>query len=154
MYTKGMITLIQSHTPVCVYPEFNSNLDAITSFLIWTKDFHSALRARDPLGLGFDDDANTLLHLVWRLLDFDPLQRLSASHALNHPYFVSTPHWKPIFLHTQLFSGTDVTPEQQHALEHQRLDPRVYMSSDMVSEFVCPKCGKRFDDHVSREFNC
>ena len=110
------------------------------------------------MGVGFDDNANTLLHLVWRLLDWDPSQRLSASEALNHPYFTSEEgrfkNWRPpTFIH-QLFLDTDteVPPgEQQHALEHQTLDPRVDMPSDidMVSDFICPKCGKKYDDHNS-----
>ena len=52
-------------------------------------DFHSALRARDPLGLGFERSADLLLHLIWRLLDWDPLTRISPHDALEHPYFTS-----------------------------------------------------------------
>jgi len=121
------------------------------------QDFHNALRARDPLGLGFSDDANTLLHLIWRLLDYNPSKRLSSAEALKHPYFTSQerPHnWNPIFLHTQLVTDDIIAVkpgEQQHALEHQTLDPKVDMSSDtaMVSEFVCHKCNKTFTDHNS-----
>ncbi|KAL7530009.1 hypothetical protein ACHAXR_003268, partial [Thalassiosira sp. AJA248-18] len=118
------------------------------------KDFHSALRARDPLGTGFDDDANTLLHLVWRLLDWNPSKRLSASEALQHPYFQSQNNhrdWNPIFLHTKLFEDKVVVPGVQNALEHQTLDPRVDITTDaaIISEFVCPKCNKTFTDHNS-----
>ena len=118
------------------------------------QDFHSALRARDPLGIGFDDDSNTLLHLVWRLLDWNPLERLSASEALEHPYFASKSKnrdWNPNFLHTKLFVDTVVVHGSHSALEHQTLDPRVDISSDtaIVSEFICPKCGKIFTDHNS-----
>ncbi|KAL7547053.1 hypothetical protein ACHAWF_010370 [Thalassiosira exigua] len=104
------------------------------------KDFHSALRARDPLGIGFDDDASTLLHMVWRLLDWNPLERLSPSQALLHPYF--SPHISKPF--------TD-PGANDFSLEHQTLDPRVDISSDtaMISEFKCPKCGKVFSDHMS-----
>lgn len=121
-----------------------------------SKDFHSALRARDPLGIGFDDDANVLLHLVWRLLDWNPLERLSASEALEHPYFTSidsaNTEWNlnPIFLHNRLFRDTTsvIARSQENALEHQTLDPSVDISSDraMPSNFVCPKCGKKFSD--------
>jgi len=115
------------------------------------KDFHRALRARDPLGIGFDDESNTLLHLVWRLLDWDPSLRLSASEALEHPYFSERQDWNPHFLHTKLFVDTVVVDGPHNALEHQTLDPRIDISSDtaIVSEFICPKCGKSYTDHNS-----
>mmetsp|Transcript_22394 Transcript_22394/g.54225 ORF Transcript_22394/g.54225 Transcript_22394/m.54225 type:complete len:610 (-) Transcript_22394:110-1939(-) len=118
-------------------------------------DFHSALRARDPLGTGFNEDSNTLLHLVWRLLDWDPRERLSASGALEHPYFKDNDNgfrnWNPVFLHTKLIDDNAVFGVQDKALEHQTLDPRYDISSDtaIISEFICPKCGKVFADHNS-----
>ena len=118
-------------------------------------DFHRALRARDPLGIGFDEDANHLLDLVWRLLDWNPLNRLSPVDALEHPYFSSQSNnrdwqdWNPNFLRTKL--DTVVVPGLHNALEHQTLDPRVDILSDtaVVTEFMCPKCGKSFSDHNS-----
>ena len=32
------------------------------------EDFQRALHARDPLGIGFDESAHTMLHLIWQLL--------------------------------------------------------------------------------------
>lgn len=116
------------------------------------KDFHSALRARDPLGIGFDDGANTLLHLVWRLLAWNPLERLSPSEALNHEYFAiaQDKHYDLNVLRAEL-PETVFTPGLQRALEHQTLDPRLDMSSDVatISEFICPLCRKIFSDHNS-----
>jgi len=112
------------------------------------KDFHSALRARDPLGIGFDDDEDSLLHLVWRLLAWNPLERLSASEALDHPYFTAQRNHHPGFLRTTLPA---IVPAVHNALEHQTLDPKLDMSSDMatITEFVCPGCGKIFADYNS-----
>ncbi|OEU14927.1 hypothetical protein FRACYDRAFT_188334, partial [Fragilariopsis cylindrus CCMP1102] len=53
------------------------------------QDFHRALRARDPLGIGFDSSTDLLLHLIWQLLAFDPEERMTAEEALQHPYFIS-----------------------------------------------------------------
>ncbi|EEC45712.1 predicted protein, partial [Phaeodactylum tricornutum CCAP 1055/1] len=50
-------------------------------------DFHFALRARDPLGIGFDSSTDTLLHLIWQLLEWNPTKRISPYEALRHPYF-------------------------------------------------------------------
>lgn len=108
-------------------------------------DFHGALRARDPLGIGFDEDANTLLHLVYWLLRWNPMDRLSAADALQHPYFASEGQnaWNPTFLQTRQFGDRSiVVPGGEHtALESQTLDPRVDILTDTttISEFVCPK---------------
>ena len=53
------------------------------------QDFHHALRARDPLGIGFDSSTDLLLHLIWQLLTFDPNERITAEEALSHPFFTS-----------------------------------------------------------------
>ena len=101
------------------------------------RDFHQALRARDPLGLGFDKSADQLLHLIWQLLAWDPLERISASEALKHPYFVGNP-------------TSDLVPGEHNALESQMLDPRMdFNLSDNVDEFICPKCGRSFRDWKS-----
>ncbi|KAL3762105.1 hypothetical protein ACHAW5_008845 [Stephanodiscus triporus] len=114
-------------------------------------DFHSALRARDPLGIGFGDDENALLHLVWRLLAWDPLERFSASEALDHPYFTAQSSHDLRFLPTKLPADAATVPGIHNALEHQTLDPKHDMSSDIstITEFLCPKCGKIFADHNS-----
>lgn len=119
-------------------------------------DFHNALRARDPLGVGFKSSADLLLHLIWRLLDMDPLTRLSPADALLHPYFSSnTPYDDGYSLSHELLLQRQplndlMVPGSHNALEHQTLDPQVDMKllSD-VSDFVCPKCGKKFLDHNS-----
>ncbi|KAL3808967.1 hypothetical protein ACHAXA_005159 [Cyclostephanos tholiformis] len=110
-------------------------------------DFHSALRARDPLGIGFGVDENDLLHLVWRLLAWNPLERLSASQALDHPYFTAANHHLN-FVHTDLPA---IVSGMHTALEHQTLDPKLDILSDVaaITEFVCPHCSKVFADHNS-----
>ena len=107
-------------------------------------DFHAALRARDPLGLGFDSSSDQLLLLILGLLNWDPMKRLSASEALMHPYF----------------TGSDmnaVSNESADAGGHNALEPLAYggprIESDQavpeITEFYCPKCGKKFEDHNS-----
>lgn len=118
-------------------------------------DFHSALRARDPLGTGYGAESNTLLHLVWRLLAWNSVDRLTAADALNHPYFTSQINqaWNPNlfpFIDDVLMVNTVDVHGPQNALEHQTLDPRVDISNAAaVSRFVCPKCGKVYTDHNS-----
>lgn len=60
---------------------------AIVKTTCTIKDFHTALRARDPLGIGFDTDLDPLLNLVWGLLAWDPDERLTPAEALGHYYF-------------------------------------------------------------------
>lgn len=101
-------------------------------------DFHRALRARDPLGLGFNDD--TLLHLIWQLLAWDPNERITASDALRHPYFTGD----------AIVRKSHVDMSAENALESQILDPRMdFNTSVTVSEFRCPKCGRVFNDWKS-----
>ena len=116
----------------------------ITLCIALLQDFHNALRARDPLGIGFDEDANNLLHLVWRLLAWDPMERLSATEALNHPYFTAQSYQRGTY------PSTFIVSDFLNALEHQTLDPRLDMSSEAtVAEFICPKCGRKFSEHNS-----
>lgn len=98
------------------------------------QDFHSALRARDPLGLGFNDSINPLLHMVWGLLAWNPKERLTAADALNHFYFTEEP----------LYDGDTMTA----ALQHQTLDPRLDLNlkDQDLQDFTCPKCGRVFDN--------
>uniref|UniRef100_A0A7S4KBH8 C2H2-type domain-containing protein n=1 Tax=Odontella aurita TaxID=265563 RepID=A0A7S4KBH8_9STRA len=104
------------------------------------QDFHTALRARDPLGIGFDSSSDRLLQLIWGLLSWDPMERLTPSEALEH-----------IFFNSQSGKTSSLNPGEHNAVESQTLDPRVDMvnTSTEVNEFVCPKCGKRFADHSS-----
>jgi serine/threonine protein phosphatase PrpC len=99
-------------------------------------DFHRALRARDPLGWGFES-SDILLHLIWQLLAWDPKSRMSVTDALKHQFFSDT----------EFSRNSDPTPNDHNALESQMLDPRMdFNASDSISEFVCPKCGRIFSD--------
>lgn len=119
------------------------------------RDFHAALRARDPLGIGFDESANTLLHLIWRFLAWNPSDRLTPKQALLHPYFnpsdhnEKTPKIDELF-HKNSFSDL-LIPGSHNALESQTLDPKIDMNSSdtAISDFRCPKCGKKFSDYNS-----
>jgi len=95
------------------------------------QDFHHALRARDPLGLGFDSTSDTLLHLIWKLLAWDPHERITATEALRHPYF----------------SNIDLEQSITSNLALLMLDPRMDIrTTATVTEFVCPKCSRVFGD--------
>lgn len=106
-------------------PLFQANIVKSTCTL---KDFHYALRARDPLGIGFDESINSLLQLILDLLSFDPKTRMTAKEALNHPYVTTT--------------------DQSNALEPQMLDPKIDIGVRDIDlhEFICPKCGRTFDN--------
>lgn len=95
-------------------------------------DFHNALRARDPLGIGFSEALNPLLDLVGGLLAWNPKERLTAADALKHYYFDSGENGDR--------TGT--------AVEQQMLDPGLDMNGkeEIVNEFTCPKCGRTFDN--------
>jgi serine/threonine protein phosphatase PrpC/serine/threonine protein kinase len=102
------------------------------------QDFHRALRARDPLGMGFDSSTDLLLHLIWQLLAWDPVERITAAEALLHPFFLSPDGTR---------ESLDLIPGRHNALESQMLDPRLdFVVDDNVDEFVCPKCGRVFSD--------
>ncbi|KAL3914771.1 MAG: hypothetical protein SGILL_005963 [Bacillariaceae sp.] len=104
-------------------------------------DFHRALRARDPLGIGFDSSTDLLLHLIWQLLAWDPNGRMTAEEALQHPYFTSP---------DETLESLDLIPGFHNALESQMLDPRMdFDIENVVKEFVCPKCGRTFQDWSS-----
>jgi protein phosphatase 1L len=102
------------------------------------QDFHRALRARDPLGTGFESSADLLLHLVWQLLAWDPIDRMTAAEALQHPYFTSP-------------DGTHQSLQWQMITRQQNADPRFDLSSRdaPIDEFTCPKCGRIFSDWYS-----
>lgn len=100
------------------------------------EDFQTALRARDPLGIGFDSSAEPLLRLIWSLLVWDPLGRISASDALRHEYFRNTTTGKRS-QKGYLIDG---------ALVPQMIDPRMTAEINNVYAFKCPKCGKTFND--------
>jgi len=110
-------------------PLFNASIVKTTCTI---EDFHTALRARDPIGKGFDSSYDSLLQLIWGLLKWDPKERFTPSDALEHSYF------------------TDVGTKDgiQNALESQILDPLldINVGERVIREFVCPKCGRKFSD--------
>jgi serine/threonine protein phosphatase PrpC len=114
-------------------PLYNISMTKVSCTL---HDFQQALRARDPLGLGFES-ADLLLHLIWQLLAFNPEHRITAADALRHPYFQN------MKVGVQLAFA----PSDYNALESQMLDPRMdFDTFDNIDEFVCPKCKRSFGD--------
>jgi serine/threonine protein kinase len=92
------------------------------------RDFHYALRARDPLGVGFDSSADTLLHLIWKLLEWDPSKRISPADALSHPFFS----------HSNDDMGNAPVAGAHNAIESQMLDPRMdFHLNDIITDFRC-----------------
>jgi len=103
-------------------------------------DFHRALRARDPLGLGFDSSSDQLLLLIWRLLAWNPSERITPREALQHPYFFEADNGE-----SQIKEGSN-----NRSLESLMLDPRRdFNLTDTVTEFTCPRCGRVFGDWES-----
>lgn len=106
-------------------------------------DFHRALRARDPLGIGFDSSSDQLLLLVWGLLAWDPSARITPREALKHPYFFEDDGNSK---DDESITGDD----QNKALESLMLDPRRdFNVTDVIQEFTCPRCGRVFRDWKS-----
>jgi serine/threonine protein phosphatase PrpC len=117
-------------------PLHNASMTKVSCTL---NDFQQALRARDPLGLGFES-ADLLLNLIWKLLTFDPDQRITAAEALRHPYFENL----------DIRRELKVAFDENTAVESQMLDPRMdFDLSDRVYEFTCPHCKKVFGDWQS-----
>ena len=125
---------------------------AIVKTTCTIKDFHTALRARDPLGIGFDTDLDPLLNLVWGLLAWDPDERLTPAEALGHYYFKEqTPGTmkKSEEVNTVSPKSAFISPGDHNALEPIMMDPRMNMDDSRNTEitvFTCPKCGKKFHD--------
>lgn len=97
------------------------------------QDFHDALRARDPLGVGFDSSADSLLELIWKLLAWNPSERISPTQALAHEYFVraAVKNSNVALVSTAQAANNKVVVEDKYPI------PTVY---------ICPKCQRKFDN--------
>jgi serine/threonine protein phosphatase PrpC/serine/threonine protein kinase len=97
------------------------------------QDFHDALRARDPLGVGFDSSADFLLELIWKLLAWNPSERISPTHALAHEYFITSvmKNSNVALVSTTQAANSKILVEDKYPI------PTVY---------ICPKCQRRFDN--------
>ena len=117
------------------------------------QDLRRALQQRDPLDKGFHDVWG--LDLLWRLLRWDPTQRISAREALEHAYFKGpyvssidgSQHATPSELKAydsrveaiKAHTDTGVTP------------PAIFYSHPFLIDregtmptFVCPQCQRTF----------
>ena len=135
---------------------------AIVKTTCTIKDFHTALRARDPLGLGFDSELDPLLNLVWGLLAWDLEKQLTPADALHHYYFIDNNEQRDYSSSMMNTSTTSLKEQEQpiaeetisagdhNAIELLLLDPRMIPSDNRnridLTEFTCPKCGKKFQD--------
>jgi len=131
-------------------PLFNASIVKTTCTL---SDFHSALRARDPLGKGFDSSYDALLQLIWGLLSWDPRKRLTASEALQHFYF--NPPSNPDPYNPKSHSNDDTDNQMNNknnsntALESEFFtDPTldINIEQQTIHDFHCPKCHRNFTD--------
>jgi serine/threonine protein phosphatase PrpC len=81
-----------------------------------------------------------LLHLIWRLLAWNPEDRILPAEALQHPFFGRV----------DTTTGLLGAASANVALESQMLDPSVdFNASDSVNTFICPKCKREFKDWQS-----
>ena len=126
------------------------------------QDFHSALRARDPLGVGFDSSTDSLLLLIWSLLTLDPQKRISAKDALNHAYFHEDYYQESSTSSSSSASSSfsdrssnksfpyDIGSSTSLERYHTELDIDLDQDKETtISEFKCPKCGRVFDNYKS-----
>ena len=133
-------------------------------------EFNRTLRRRDPLDIGLPD--RWALDLLWRLLRFDPAERISAAEALDHAYLrAQGPH--------RALDGTDHATmaervahdamlkaqkqQRQRRRQHNQRStqgevsstdvvPPTLLKDDGLSKmltFRCPKCGRHFADWES-----
>jgi hypothetical protein len=95
--------------------------------------FHEALHARDPLGIGFDSSADSLLELIWKLLAWNPSECITPTHALAHEYFKSSTTNSTDFA---LISSAQAANSKM-IVEDKYPIPSIY---------ICPKCQRKFDN--------
>ncbi|CAK4391457.1 unnamed protein product [Aphanomyces euteiches] len=103
--------------------------------------FNTTIQQRDPLGIGFQDSWG--LHLLWKLLQWDPEKRITARDALNHAYFQGPyvcsesqrafPTLQELKLHQAFL-------ESKRAAKRDTFIQRIY---ELPTEFYC-SCGRVF----------
>ena len=119
------------------------------------QDFHRALRARDPLGLGFDSSTDLLLHLIWQLLTWDPVERMTAAEALDHPYFDDDQQQEKLKMLPDLHEENNVDGRNTQSSSSFIMDEGYnehffsHFEDTGVNEFICPKCGRIYSDWES-----
>jgi serine/threonine protein phosphatase PrpC len=109
-------------------------------------DFHTALRARDPLGLGFDSSANPLLGLISRLLAWNPADRITPEQALLHSYFTGEEEEKRENPTTSSLEMKGDSSLMSHEESHHNHGSSLPTNLFMPQEFECPKCNRKFDN--------
>ena len=98
------------------------------------QDFHRALRARDPLGIGLDSSTdNDLLDLIWGLLAWEPKERLLPKDALHHRYFATKE------------DNHELIPANYNALEEVPTVPLI-VDPNNIHSFICPGCGRSYEN--------
>ncbi|CAH0482341.1 unnamed protein product [Peronospora belbahrii] len=106
--------------------------------------FNQTVVERDPLKRGLEDSWG--LDLMWRLLQWNPSERISAEEALQHAYFqgayVCNESARPFATHGELLL-------HERYLEVQRARESVFASMvrakyELPDRFTCPYCRRTF----------
>jgi len=116
------------------------------------QDLRRALQQRDPLDKGFHDVWG--LDLLWRLLRWNPSERISAREALNHAYFKG-PYVSSIdgSHHATRSELKEYDSSHAKAIKAQTdvTTPAIFYSHPFLVNregsmptFTCPKCGRDF----------
>ncbi|CAI5705775.1 unnamed protein product [Peronospora effusa] len=106
--------------------------------------FNQTVVKRDPLKRGLEDPWG--LDLMWRLLQWNPSDRLSAKEALQHAYFQGAYVCKES---ARRFATHGELVLHERYLEAQRARESVFASMvrakyELPDQFTCPHCGRTF----------
>ncbi|GMF37111.1 unnamed protein product [Phytophthora fragariaefolia] len=113
--------------------------------------FNQTVVERDPLKRGLEDSWG--LDLMWRLLQWNPSERITAEDALQHAYFrgayVCKESGRRFATHQELLM-------HERYLEAQRARESIFASVvrakyEIPDRFVCPHCGRVFSTAQSCE---
>lgn len=149
---KSKSYLLHSLAEYCIYQPSNV-LSSFQQYALVPQAchigrFNETLRRKDPLGIGFQSQMG--LDLLWRLLAWSPVNRISAVEALEHAYFRG-PYRCPesdrefatrgdLETHQAYLKARDAKRGRDHQASlvgTTRILPRSY---------VCPQCGRTFQD--------
>lgn len=111
--------------------------------------FNTTILKRDPFHKGFQDSWG--LDLIWKLLQWDPKQRISAREALNHAFFVG-----PYICNETgraFATNKELSVHQSYLVtERKRQREHAHLVRDRVelpTAFKCPKCARVFSTNLA-----
>nr|CCA27345.1 protein phosphatase 1Llike protein putative [Albugo laibachii Nc14] len=139
----------------CIFqPEYNQLQHFWNKYALVTRgchfgQFNATILKRDPFHKGFQDPWG--LDLIWKLLQWDPKQRISAKEALRHAFFVG-----PYICNEtgRAFATKKELSVHLSYLETERKRQRefAHLVRDRVeipAEFKCPKCARVFSTNLA-----